>query len=925
VSLRELVADSEQGAAVRDVLTLLADARLVTTEQDTAEVAHEALIREWPTLRDWLAEDREGLRLHRRLTEVTQEWERTGRGEAEVYRGVRLAQAQEWASANPGALNPPEQAFLAASQALADREVTEREAQRQRELEAARKLAEAESRRAEENSRAAVQLRRRAAYFAGAFVLAVVMAGAALYYGEQARQSAVAAQRESRLAYSRELVAASLGNLQTDRQLSLLLALEAMSVTVDSGLPISPDIEDALHRALWSTADKQEWLTLPEASENLAFSPDGKRLATGPGTASSLTVWDVTSGQRLLDLDQVEPVRALAFSPNGRWLAATAGQALKVIDSATGQVVQTLTGHDKPLLDVAFSPAGTRLVSVAGDRSGLIWTLPGLDADLSAWLPGQPVAFTDRWSIVSVAFSPDGRRLATTHDEGHSTLWDAATGERLSVLTGHAGPVGDVAFGPACWPKPGGPGPACRMPLATASDDQTVILWDADTGEELLTLAGHRGPVTSVAFSPDGTRIATAGTDGTLRVWDAATGQELFTLLRDAGGLSDVAFSADGTYVAAAGTRGAWIFLAQAEALAQFARERLTRSLSPVECRKFLHLKSACPALPMRPTATPLTPGAGRRLCQVIDPWGGAGDPFVQLTYQGVEQAAGLEGWEAARLAPATVPLINQAVEQFLASDCDLILAPVFSALPAIEAIARANPDQKFLALGYPVDTPPNMWATSYAADQPAFLAGYAAAWLTKTGKVGTFGGVNHEPEVVRFMDGFALGVAYFNEQHGASVEVLGWDVTRREGLFIGDFCCGPEGAHFASQLMGEGADILLPVAGQAVANGAADAVSRHGSAYVIGVDIDFAQYAPGNPDVVLTSIEKHLDRTVVLAATAIDDGTFTGGLHVGNLATGEVALSPFHALDPLIPEALKADLERIAADIISGRLKTLP
>jgi len=129
----ELVRSEEEAPEVESLLRTLADARLVTTGEDTVEVAHEALIREWPTLRGWLEEDREGLRIHRHLTEAAGEWERLGREEGELYRGARLAAAGEWAETHREALNPLEREFLAASRELAEREEAEREAQRQRE------------------------------------------------------------------------------------------------------------------------------------------------------------------------------------------------------------------------------------------------------------------------------------------------------------------------------------------------------------------------------------------------------------------------------------------------------------------------------------------------------------------------------------------------------------------------------------------------------------------------------------------------------------------------------------------------------------------------------------------------------------------------------------------------------------------------
>jgi hypothetical protein len=165
---------------VHEVLLTLADARLITTGQDTAEVAHEALIREWPTLRGWLEEDREGLRLHRRLTEAALEWDSSGRDPGILYRGARLAQVIEWVQAHPDDVNQLERDFLEASQALFEKESLEQEAQRQRELATAQRLAEAERARAEDQARSKRRLRLRSVYLMIALVIVGVLAATAL-------------------------------------------------------------------------------------------------------------------------------------------------------------------------------------------------------------------------------------------------------------------------------------------------------------------------------------------------------------------------------------------------------------------------------------------------------------------------------------------------------------------------------------------------------------------------------------------------------------------------------------------------------------------------------------------------------------------------------------------------------------------------
>ena len=225
VAPAELVHSAEEAPAVEALLKKLADARLITTGENQVEVAHEALIREWPTLRGWLEQDREGLRIHRHLTDAAGEWERLGREPGELYRGARLATAGEWAKAYGEALNPLESEFLAASQELARRREVEREARRQRELETAQKLAaeqekraDVEQRRAEEQTRAAGRLRRRALLLAGASVLAVILAVAAFYAFRQANQSAGAAQVASTQAVAERYVAETAQALEEDQR-----------------------------------------------------------------------------------------------------------------------------------------------------------------------------------------------------------------------------------------------------------------------------------------------------------------------------------------------------------------------------------------------------------------------------------------------------------------------------------------------------------------------------------------------------------------------------------------------------------------------------------------------------------------------------------------------------------------------------------
>jgi basic membrane protein A len=214
------------------------------------------------------------------------------------------------------------------------------------------------------------------------------------------------------------------------------------------------------------------------------------------------------------------------------------------------------------------------------------------------------------------------------------------------------------------------------------------------------------------------------------------------------------------------------------------------------------------------------------------------------------------------------------------------------------------------------------VWVERFASDQAAFLAGYVAAGVSKTGAVATYGGVRYD-SVTLFMDGFALGVDYYNRANGSKVKLLGWNPAAQEGLFTGDFVDSAAGRRMAESLLDQGADVILPVAG-ATGIGTAAAVKERGNAYVIGVDTDWAleeEYA----DVVLTSVMKRVDVGVVSAVKAIVDGSFAGGPHDGTLENGGVDLAPFHHAEAAVPAKVRADLEQIRAGIIAGTIKTQP
>lgn len=307
--------------------------------------------------------------------------------------------------------------------------------------------------------------------------------------------------------------------------------------------------------------------------------------------------------------------------------------------------------------------------------------------------------------------------------------------------------------------------------------------------------------------------------------------------------------------------------------------------------------------------------------CMVSDEGGFDDRSFNQLAHEGLEMAVeqlGVSTSEAQSSSPDDFqPNLAAMVDQ----GCDLIIPVGFMLADATQAAADANPDTSFAIVDVDYLSADNLLQLNYNTAQAAFLAGYAAAGQSETGKVATYGG-SQIPSVTIFMDGFVDGVNYYNEQKGADVEVLGWDVEGQNGEFVGNFTDNTKARQITEGFLAQGADIILPVGGP-LYQGAAEAIRADGdNALLLGVDSDLRAKEPDYADIIFVSIEKGLDVTVFDAIKSAVEGNFAGGTtYTGTLENEGVGISDFGDFESQLPDGMLDELDTIREGIIDGSI----
>jgi WD40 repeat protein/cell division protein FtsL len=557
VRREDLFRGGEDPGRVERVLARLIAARLVrltpseASGDDQVEVAHEALVRNWPTLVDWLEEEKAALATRRRLEGRAAEWVRLGQGAGGLLDEIELHEAERWLSSSEAAYlgyDPALPVLVEASRATIEESEREKEAARLRELAQARQLVVSQT-------RAKVMLRvlivlmaivslwiiyQQRQLLARSMELAdkAVLIGSQAQQNERIAQTAQADERAQRLVAVQQSVALATAEAQVREQLDFTQALRlgyaaqgqvqhapetALLLGYEAVSRASNSIgEEALRTALDQTGWRPSVLAgHTDVILSAAFSPDGQHILTASGD-HTLRLWDASGKLDKTFQGHAQGIESAVFSLDGQRILTASDDRTAQLWDLQGQVLAALRNHTAAVLSADFSPDGQHVLTTSADRTARLWDLNGREL---AVLRGHSGV------VRNAAFSPDGQRIVTASFDGSARLWDAS-GQEIATLQGHTAEVWNAVFSPD------------GQYILTASFDNTARLWDLN-GQQVAVLQGHTGRVWSAVFSPDGQRILTSSSDNTAGLWDLS-GKPLNTLNGHIDILKSAVFSPDG-------------------------------------------------------------------------------------------------------------------------------------------------------------------------------------------------------------------------------------------------------------------------------------------------------------------------------------------------------------------------------------------
>lgn len=512
-SLRDVNIDGER-TTMQQVVDALGKARLLTFDRDpitrspTVEVTHEAIIREWKKLREWLDESRNDVRMQRKLSTLALEWQQENRDPSLLMQGIRLEQFEEWKATTNLVLTQQENSYL---QTSIDERVRREEEERAR---------EARERMLER--RGIIRLRILFGVVLLAFILTLGLLVVAFNASELASRSAEASNRLA--------LAANASRALGDGDVDLAIAL-AMAATTSTDEP-EPDVLRTLGEVALANGTRNVLSGHSAGILDVDISPNGQRIASG-SYDSTVKLWDAVSGELIHNMTaHGGDVASVSFSPDGNTLISSASDFTAILwDVATGQEIRRFRGHTSPVRSVTFNTDGTALFTgsrgPAGGRPRIIHWDVATGEQLMTY---EPV----NGAVQTIAVDPNDRTFLAGSRAGELLQLNIETGEIVRRLVGHTTAVEDVSFSPD------------GTRAVSCSGDGTIIIWDMQTGDIIHQLQSTGADARSVAFTPDGQRILSGAGNGDLQIWDVASGSEINQIQAHADGIEGVAISSDG-------------------------------------------------------------------------------------------------------------------------------------------------------------------------------------------------------------------------------------------------------------------------------------------------------------------------------------------------------------------------------------------
>ena len=494
--------DAEQKVDTKGFVDLFVKNRLLVADiapqgEVTVSIVHEALLREWERVTDWLKQNREFLRMRDRLDASLRQWKLMKRHRDYLLpAGLPLAEADKLLAEFGNSLNREQLDYISAS-------VTE------------------------ETRKRSLRNRIRNIVTVG-FALLAIAAGAFAWVAKSQKQEAeqVTARLHERL---RE---ASWGSFnQAERQFQLGEWREGIAL-LSRAIKFNPENRVASERFFQELIVHREKALPPfitsfshhDVVNDAAFSPDGTRILTASRDKTA-KLWDAASGKLIASFVHQDAVIHAAFSPDGaRILTAGADHIAKLWDALSGKLIASFP-HEDRVSDAVFSPDGGRILTASADNTAKLWDTASRNLIAS---------FAHAGAVESAVFSPDGVRILTASADGTAKLWNASSGALIASFA-----RGNSLFGARFSPD--------GTRILTASADNTAKLWDTASGNLIVSLA-HQGAVEDAVFSPDGVRILTASWDNTAKLWDAASGRLIGSFTHQ-DGVIRARFSPDGARV----------------------------------------------------------------------------------------------------------------------------------------------------------------------------------------------------------------------------------------------------------------------------------------------------------------------------------------------------------------------------------------